>query len=89
MPNRVAVEEEVLFQELEGEMVLLDLKSGFYYGLDGVGARMWQLLSDSSDVETAVHALRAEYDVDEESLRTDLAMLISKLVDAKLLTAVA
>ena len=89
MPNRVAVEEEVLFQELEGEMVLLDLKSGFYYGFDGVGARMWQLLSDSSDVETAVHALRAEYDVDEESLRTDLAMLISKLVDAKLLTAVA
>ena len=90
IPNRVVIEieEEVLFQELEGEMVLLDLKNGLYYGLDDVGARMWQLLTDGPDVETAVRALRAEYDVDEESLRTDLAALITRLLDAKLLKAV-
>ena len=34
-----------LFQELQGEAVLLNLKSGVYFGLDPVGTRIWELFA--------------------------------------------
>ena len=37
----VRANDEVLFQELHGEGVLLNLKTGVYFGLDPVGARIW------------------------------------------------
>jgi hypothetical protein len=30
--------------DLKGEVAILDLKAGVYYGLDAVGARVWELL---------------------------------------------
>lgn len=40
LPTRVEISPEVLFQELQGEAVLLNLTSERYYGLDDVGMRM-------------------------------------------------
>ena len=39
-----AVPKDVLFQDLGEEVVLLEVESGQYYGLNEVGARMWSLL---------------------------------------------
>ena len=37
--QRFTVSPDVLFQEVSGEMVLLDLASESYFGLDEIGAR--------------------------------------------------
>lgn len=86
LPKRVIPSPEVLFRELEGEAVMLDLGSERYYGLDEVGARIWQLLDEHHDVETVVAQVLSEYEVEEEQLRSDLADLIENLVDAGLVT---
>lgn len=86
LPKRVVPSPDVLFRELEGEAVMLDLGSERYYGLDEVGARIWQLLDEHHDVETVVDQVLAEYEVEEEQLRSDLADLIDNLVDAGLVT---
>ena len=39
---------DVLFQEVSGEMVLLDLNSEQYFGLDEIGARIWSLLESGA-----------------------------------------
>ena len=39
---RASIPPDVLLQELQGESVLLNLSSGRYFGLNGVGTRMWQ-----------------------------------------------
>ena len=36
-------------RDLDGEAVILDLGSGTYFGLNQVGTRVWQLISDGSD----------------------------------------
>lgn len=84
LPKRVIPSSDVLFRELEGEAVMLDLGSERYYGLDEVGARIWQLLEEHHDVETVVAEMLAEYEVDEEQLRRDMADLIDNLADAGL-----
>jgi hypothetical protein len=68
--------------------VLLNLQNDHYYGLDDVGTRMWQRLAEQGQPEAAVQALLADYagQVDEASLRRDLATLIARLAAEGLLT---
>lgn len=86
LPSRVAIAPDVLYQVLEGESVLLNLKTEHYYSLDEIGTRMWQLLDEHGDPTTVVEQLLAEYDADEATLRQDLADLIGKLSQAGLVT---
>jgi hypothetical protein len=86
LPPRITLEPEILFQELEGEAILLNLQTEHYYSLNDVGTRMWQLLAEHRDVATVVERLLAEYNVDEATLHQDLAQLIAALTDAGLIT---
>jgi len=76
LPQSVTISPDVLFQELNGEAVLLDLKTELYYGLDDIGTRMWRLLENNGHVEAACARLLQQYEVDETTLRDDLAELI-------------
>ena len=86
LPKRVAIPPDVLSRELDDEGVLLNLETERYYTLDDVGIRMWQLLAEHGDVETVVAQLLDEYDVEQATLRHDLADLIAGLVEADLMT---
>jgi len=79
LPTRVNILDHVLFQEIEGECVLLNMASEQYFGLDDVGTRVWQLLVEDDDPAKALTELRQVYDVDEATLRTDLAKLLEQL----------
>ena len=86
LPKRVVIPPDVLSRELDGEGVLLNLETERYYTLDDVGIRMWQLLAEHGDVETVVAQLLDEYNVEQATLRHDLADLIAGLVEANLIT---
>jgi hypothetical protein len=83
--TRFSVPSDVLVQELQGESVLLNLKSGRYFGLDEIGTRMWQVLTTAGSVESAHKTLVNEYDVEPERLRRDLEQLVEKLAGHGLL----
>ena len=83
--KRIAAREGVLVRELEGELVLLNLDSESYFGLDAVGTRMWAALTQSGSVEGAVRALSDEYDVDPRQLQADLGDFIHGLREAGLI----
>jgi hypothetical protein len=77
--SRIHANSDVLFQDLQGEGVLLNLKTGVYFGLDQVGTRVWQLLEQHEALSDIVEALLAEYDVAEERCRGDLLGLIAEM----------
>ena len=79
LPARVTISDNVLFQEIEGECVLLNMASEQYFGLDDVGTRIWQLLADEGDPSKVLTQLQGIYDVDEATLRSDLARLLEQL----------
>ncbi len=78
---RISIAEDVLFRELDGESVILNLKSERYFGLDEVGTRMWEVLSSCESIEDAYEVLLSEYNVVPEQLRNDLYKLIENLVE--------
>lgn len=86
LASRVTVSDGVLFQELQGEAVLLNLNSGIYFGLDAVGTRMWQLIVEHEQLAPVVRSVVAEFDVSESQSAADLLALVAKLENQGLVT---
>jgi hypothetical protein len=82
---RLAVPERVLFRELGGEAVLLNLASESYFGLDEVGTAMWSALVEHASVASALPAILDRYDADVGVMERDLIGLVERLVEHGLL----
>ena len=82
---RIAVPESVLFRDLGEEAVLLELESGRYYSLDGVGLQMWKLILKHGSLDLAHRELMAEYEVGPEELKRDLRTFVDRLAERRLL----
>ena len=83
--TRLSIPPDVIFHELSGEAVLLNLQSGKYFGLDEVGTRIWSLLAEHGTPAEIIRHLLKEYDVDEKRLSADLLRLVDELVEHGLL----
>ena len=86
--SRVRIQEDLLFQELQGEAVLLNLKTGVYLGLNQVGARIWQLLQEDGALERVMEVILEEYDVTQEQLQADLLELVGQMEKQGLLAEI-
>jgi coenzyme PQQ synthesis protein D (PqqD) len=75
------ISEDVVFRELDGEAVILNLVTGIYFGLDAVGTRMWQLIEQHNDLGKVLAILRDEYDAPAPTLEADLVRLAGELAD--------
>jgi len=80
------IPEHVLFQEVDGEAVLLSLDQGFYYGLDELGTRIWKLLDDGLGMEQVVDAVVTDYDVEREQAHQDIVKFLDELEESGLIT---
>jgi len=87
--SNVKISSEILAQEVDGETVLLDLRSENYFGLDEVGTRIWQLLQQQKQLQKVFNIMLQEYDVDAKQLQDDLNDLLDKLIDEGLITVEA
>lgn len=81
----LSIPENVLSQELNGEVVLLNMDSESYYSLNRVGSLVWQLLTENCDIEGAIQQLLQTHTVDEAALRQDVMTLVEELVEEGLL----
>lgn len=77
--DSLVIRDEVVFREVGGETVLLNLKTGTYFGLDPVGTRVWQLLGNHGSLAQVLEVMLGEYDIDLECLEHDLLELCSQL----------
>jgi hypothetical protein len=82
--DRLLKADGVLFQELEGESVLLHVSKGEYFGLNESGHRMWLILTESDSIQQAYEKLLADYDVEPDHLKRELGELVENLVENEL-----
>ena len=84
LDQKVTFADTVFAQEVDGEMVLLDMESENYFGLDEVGTAIWQAMQEHGTLQEVLNAMLEQYDVDAEVLENDLSDFIGKLVDSGL-----
>jgi len=80
-----SIPEHVLARKLDDEMVLLNLDSGEYFGLNDTGTRVWELLADGCGSDEVVDRLIEEFEVAGEVAASHVATLCSELLEAGLL----
>ncbi len=85
----IRIPDDVISRVLGDEVVILNLATGTYFGLNSVGTRLWQLITEHGSVEQVIAAFLAEYEVEESQLRQDLADLIQQLVQKGLVSSEA
>lgn len=86
--STIEISREVMFQEVGGETVLLDLESEQYFGLDKVGTRIWKLINDGATTHGLVERLLKEYEVERPQLERDVSDLLNELAAAGLIRLV-
>lgn len=81
----VVVSDAQVSCRLEDEVAIVNVKAGIYYGLDPVGARVWELIATPQTVRTLRDALVAEYAVEPARCEGDLLALLGDLARAGLI----
>ena len=80
----VAVSEK-LSSQVGGDAVVLDMQSGKYFGLEGVGARIWELVQQPRKVSEIRDAVLSEYDADPAECERDLLAFLRQVQEAGLI----
>ena len=83
--DKFAIPPTVMARQVGEELVILELSRGMYFGLDPVGARIWQLLSEGRSFEEICNAMVAEYEVPADILAQDVTRLLATLSEKGLI----
>jgi len=77
--STIAAAEDQVSCDLEGESAILNLSNGVYYGLDPLGARIWELIQEPRTVNEVRDVILTEYEVEPERCESDLVDLLEQL----------
>ena len=69
----------VLFQKVVDETVILEPETGEYFTLDSVGTFMIEQLQSGATFEETLDKVRASYDTDGADIEGDLSKLLSEM----------
>ena len=79
LSDTLRIPERITFRRVRDEMALLNVDTGVYFGLDEIGARMWELLAEHGSLGAVAERMEQEYEVAPEQLRHDLLRLAEEL----------
>ena len=88
LDDRMRPSPDALYKNLDGEAVLVSLKTSTYYGLDEVGTRIWELIQEKDSLADVLESVTSEYEVAEEDARGDLLRIAGELLEQGLLERV-
>lgn len=74
---------------LNDEVAILNLRSTLYFGLDDVGACVWDALAEPSRLEALCRAVAARFAVSEAACEPDVLAFLAALHEAGLIETVA
>jgi hypothetical protein len=81
LTDKLSIPTQVMGRTVGDETVILDLASGTYFGLDPVGARIWQMIGEGKTLAEICETMLEEYEVEREQLETDVLRLTGELLE--------
>ncbi len=83
--KKITFADTIFAQEVDDEMVLLDMNSENYFGLDEVGTAIWQAMEKDKSLQEVLDSLLQEYEVESDVLEKDLIRFVNQLLDNQLI----
>ena len=85
LDTHFSIPPQVMSRLVGDETVLLDLSSGIYFGLDGVGKRIWETVSEGRSLAETATVITSEFEVDDAQAQADVIEFAKDLVERGLL----
>jgi len=76
----------VIFENIDGELILVHMEKGAYFTTDEVGALLWDLIGGKATAAEMVTVLHAEYDVSRDDAEAALAAFLERLTGEDLVS---
>ena len=86
LTDKITISPQAMARQVEDETVILHVGSGTYFGLDPVGARIWQLMGEGKTLAEICEVMLDEYDVSREGLERDALSLAQDLAAQHLIS---
>ena len=80
LDGQLRLAEHAHYVRIDDQVIVADMRTGHYLGLDGVGARVWELIAVGTTRDQAIERLSEEYDVSMDVLIRDIEQLIQELL---------
>jgi hypothetical protein len=80
LASRVELSDQVVFRALQNEGLLLDLRTGTYFGLDSTGSEIVRLLEEDLSLPEIADYLLSKFDVNRARCETDLLQFVELLL---------
>lgn len=78
---------DVLASDVDGELVMMDVKSGSYFNLDRVGTDIWNRLEAPLSLGELCAALEQSYEAETETIARDTRAFVETMLENGLLRA--
>src|SRR5215472_1674825 len=69
----------VLTAEVEGEVVMMSIEQGRYFGLDDIGSDIWNRIEPPCSFATLIDWLTTDYDADRATIAADVRALLGRM----------
>lgn len=89
MSTEIRLKDDIVYREIDGEIVVLNLASGDYVAFDAIASRIWRLIEEFGSLPLVKSGLLAEYDLDEETCQTELDAFVRTLHEKGLIAITA
>jgi hypothetical protein len=76
---------EVIQSRIGDEVVMLDVESGYYFGLNSVASVIWDMMKEKIELNTLVENLMKEFDVDKATCELDTLELLEEMKGKKII----
>lgn len=70
------------------EVVMLDMESGFYFGLNSVASVIWGLLAEEIGFDKLIDQLMAQFDVERSLCESDTQELLEEMLEKNIIRKV-
>ena len=84
MSSTIMRHPDLLAVPMDGDLVMMSISQGSYYGINPVGAIIWDALQTPQTMEQLYQAVVEEFAVDAETCAKDVQSFITQLLDAQI-----
>jgi len=71
----------VLTADVDGEIVMMSVDKGRYFGLDDIGSDIWRRIEVPCSFGALVEQLAADYDADRATIAADVKAMLGLMIE--------
>ena len=80
MGNQYIQNKKIIQSKIGEEVVMMDMDSGFYFGINSVGSVIWQHLSEAIYLDDLVDKLIKDFNIDKKTCESDTIEFLNDLL---------